>query len=149
MAVIIQRSRNPVVAAAFALLAGGAAPKKKALAAPKEEPLRSEPYRRLVAARACENCGWKDSQAAHPPPTGKGIKEDDRLCFALCIPHKVGRKLVEGCHAAFDQYRLIPKEKMAATAAKWARRTQDDIFTAGDWPRGLPLPDRLARRAKK
>ena len=53
---------------------------------PKAEALRSEQYRRLVAALPCKVCGIAGhSQAAHPN-TGKGAgtKTDDRQCFPLC-----------------------------------------------------------------
>ena len=106
------------------------------LASPKEDPIRSEPYRRLVAMLPCANCGIEDqSQAAHPPPTGKGIKEDDRMCFPLCCT----RPDKQGCHALFDQYKLIPKALMRDCAADWAAETRDTIEGNGMWPRGLPI----------
>lgn len=63
-------------------------------ARPKDpERVRSEPYRRLVAALPCILCGeWGSSQAAHPNSSGlilgfagkaKALKADDRLCFPL------------------------------------------------------------------
>ena len=104
-------------------------------ARPKEHAVYSEPYRRLVAMLPCCSCGIDGySQAAHPPPTAKGRKEDDRSCFPLCCT-RVG---VMGCHASFDQYKLITKDRMRAMAATWAQRTRAAITAAGGWPKKLP-----------
>ena len=106
------------------------------LASPKEDPIRSEPYRRLVAMLPCANCGIEDqSQAAHPPPTGKGIKEDDRMCFPMCCT----RPGTLGCHALFDQYKLMPKASMRKFAADCAADTRDTIEGNGMWPKNLPF----------
>ena len=77
-----------------------------ATALKKDAPARSEAYRRIVAAMPCANCGIAGySQHAHANAgKGKGIKTDDRMGFPLCA----ARPGVEGCHAAFDQYRLLP-----------------------------------------
>lgn len=101
------------------------------VALPKESPVRSESYRRLVAMLPCVFCGIVGySQAAHPPPTGKGIKEDDRECFPLCCT----RPGITGCHVEFDQYRLIPKAEMRDTAAYWGGNTREIILLSGHWP---------------
>lgn len=106
------------------------------VASPKQNAIESEPYRRLVAALPCIHCGvWHQSQAAHPPPTGKGIKEDDRECFPLCCT----RPLIPGCHVEFDQYRLIPYDLMREQAAEWGQTTRNTIQANGDWPKGLPM----------
>lgn len=95
---------------------------------PKSAPIRSGSYRRLVAQLPCISCGIEGySQAAHPPPKGKGIKESDDECFPLCCT----RPMIQGCHADFDQYRLIPKEKMRVQAAEWGERTMARINVAG------------------
>jgi hypothetical protein len=105
------------------------------VARPKEDSVYSEPYRRLVAAMSCSACGIEGySQAAHPPPTGKGRKEDDRTTFALCCD----RPMVVGCHKQFDNYQLVPADKMRAQAAKWGADTRAEIYHAGNWPVGLP-----------
>jgi hypothetical protein len=101
---------------------------------PKDAPVRSEAYRRLVAAMPCKYCGRVGrSQAAHPPPDGKAIKHDDRLCFALCAD-ELGRK---GCHPRFDQYELFPHDEALRMAAHWGEETRVEIIAAGDWPLGL------------
>lgn len=102
----------------------------------KDEPVRSEAYRRLVAAYPCKNCGIAGySQAAHPN-TGKGmgLKTDDRLCFPLCSD----RPGVEGCHPKFDQYRLMPKEVQQRLEVAWGADQRRQIEAAGLWPKHLP-----------
>lgn len=107
-----------------------------ALAQPKAEPVRSEPYRRLVAALPCKACGIQGySQAAHLPPEGKGTKQDDRLTFALCC----ARPGVNGCHQDFDQYRMFPRAAAMTVGRAWAADTQRQIIAAGKWPKGLEV----------
>ncbi|AVS68146.1 hypothetical protein C8245_22995 [Paracidovorax avenae] len=107
---------------------------------PKEELLRSEAYRRAVASLPCAWCGLVgSSQHAHANEgKGMGIKVDDRSGFPLCAP-RLGE---EGCHAAFDQYRLMPggREAHRAAADRWVRETQAQIQALGLWPRKLPVP---------
>lgn len=96
----------------------------------KENPMRSELYRRLVASMPCSACEvWGYSQAAHPPPTGKGIKQDDRLCFPLCCV----RPGVNGCHFLFDNAQIFNRVEMKLMAHKWSLSTQDRIKENGDW----------------
>jgi hypothetical protein len=102
---------------------------------PKAAPVRSEAYRRLVAALPCASCRIEgNSQAAHPPPTGKGIKESDLDCFPLCRT----RPGIEGCHSDFDKYRLVPKADMRSLAGHWAADTRRLVKEAGAWPKALP-----------
>ncbi len=97
----------------------------------KEEIVRSEPYRRLIASLPCIRCGvWGYSQAAHPPPTAKGRKESDLECFPLCAA-RAGKM---GCHQAFDQYILFPAREMRAQAQCWAKETQRKLRADGSWP---------------
>lgn len=78
-------------------------------AVPKGEPVRSEPYRRLVASLPCYRCrigGY--TQAAHGDmDKGMGIKACDLTCWPGCGPHwipgniaLVGRAAIinPGCH---------------------------------------------------
>lgn len=105
------------------------------IASPKENAVRSDPYRRLVASLSCSACGIEGySQAAHPPPKGKGMKEDDRECFPLCCD----RPLVVGCHYKLDQYQLVPKDMIRTQAAFWGKNTRAEIYHAGNWPMRLP-----------
>lgn len=106
------------------------------VATPKANFVECEAYRRLVAALPCINCGIMDySQAAHPHPTGKSMKEDDRCTFPLCCT----RLLITGCHVEFDQYRLFPADQVREVAARWGETTRETIISAGDWPDSLPL----------
>jgi hypothetical protein len=137
---IIGPSRNRIIQAAWAGLDAERRAEKKvaapaATSRPKDEPVRSEAYRRLVAAMPCKNCGrQKRSQAAHVPPEGKAIKVDDRETFPLCADEP-RRK---GCHPKFDQYELMPREQAVAQAKKWAAETRAEIIEAEEWPKNLP-----------
>jgi hypothetical protein len=103
---------------------------------PKREVLRSEAYRRLVAALPCINCGaWGRSQAAHPnTDKGMGMKTDDRLCFPLCGPSFSE----PGCHAAFDQGALMSKEARRLVEPRWGAQTRQAIEAQRLWPKNLP-----------
>jgi hypothetical protein len=104
----------------------------------KGNPLRSEPYRRLVAAMPCAYCRReKHSQHAHTNANkGKGIKNDDRDAMPLCAD---GYGL-PGCHTLFDLYRLIPggREAHVAQGAVWSAQTRAQIEASGQWPKNLP-----------
>ena len=108
------------------------------VAVPKAAPVRSEAYRRIVAAMPCIHCGIAGySQHAHANEgKGMGIKTDDRAGFPLCAP----RPGIEGCHAAFDQYRLLPggRDEHAEAGERWAERTRAAVLEAGVWPNRLP-----------
>lgn len=87
--------------------------------APK--PVRSEPYRRLVASLPCIRCGMEGaSQAAHANSGGKakGAKNCDLTCFPLC---HVG---ANGCHAAWDQYKCGGRDAQAELEPIYADATQ-------------------------
>lgn len=140
---VVGPSRKPEFWAAVARhgKAEGKTSKAKAkaeVAHPKQDAVRSEPYRRLVALQPCRNChiqGW--SQAAHPPPSGKAIKEDDLDCFALCTTRPGPKGAVEGCHPKFDSYQLFPHDKAVKKAKQWAAETRADIFAADLMPKKL------------
>ena len=97
--------------------------------------VRSEAYRRVVAAMPCKKCGIQGySQAAHLPPDGKGKKQDDRLIFALCST----RPGITGCHVEFDQYRMFPRDVAMTVGLGWALETMQEVIAAGNWPKRLP-----------
>ncbi len=104
----------------------------------KEKPLRSEAYRRLVAAMPCANCGReKHSQHAHENGADKarGMKQDDRRAMPLCADD-FG---VLGCHTRFDRYALfLDREEHRRMGAIWAAQTREQIETMGLWPNNLP-----------
>jgi hypothetical protein len=102
----------------------------------KENAVEHEGYRRIVASFRCARCfvfGW--SQAAHPPPTGKSRKEDDRTCFPLCCtrPGQIG------CHYLFDNYKLMPHDESVEQAREWGRETRAKVINKGLWPKGLEM----------
>ncbi|WP_159917909.1 hypothetical protein [Pantoea sp. 18069] len=99
----------------------------------------SKPYRRVVAGLACMWCGLQgSSQHAHlNRGKGLGLKTDDRTGFPLCA----SRPGVEGCHVAYDQYRLVEggNEAHHAYGLEWGRITRAEILSLGLWPINLPL----------
>lgn len=103
---------------------------------PKDEPVRSEPYRRLVAALPCKVCGIVGSSQAAHPNTGKGagLKTDDRLCFPLCCD----RPGVQGCHAKFDQHAWFTRAARREIEPSWGADTRRQITAMGQWPADLP-----------
>jgi hypothetical protein len=103
----------------------------------KESPVRSEAYRRLVAAMPCARCGVHGrSQAAHAD-LGKGahIKSDDRTCYPACAA-QVGSI---GCHALIGSTGTLPREVRRELEALYAAETRAAILNAGLWPKNLPL----------
>lgn len=104
------------------------------IAAPRDSPVRSEPYRRLVAAMDCIHCGKVatldyPSQAAHADE-GKGlqIKSDDRTCFPLCV----------ACHILIGASGAYTKHERRALEGDYGERTRGAIVASGRWPPGLP-----------
>ncbi len=120
-------------AAVMAPAAGAAAPMAK------QGALHSEAYRRAVAGLPCAHCRVQGySQHAHANEgKGVGLKTDDRTGFPLCC----ARPGIEGCHTAFDQYRLLPggREAHRAAARTWGASTRAEIQRLGLWPARLPL----------
>ncbi|APW38459.1 hypothetical protein RD110_15660 [Rhodoferax koreense] len=109
-------------------------------AIPKENALECEAYLRLVASLPCIRCSIVGySQAAHPPPTGKGIKRDDRLCFPLCTV-RVG---IKGCHGPFDNYELMSHADAVRQALVWAAQVRAVIVGFRLWPKNLPMWDEV------
>ena len=109
------------------------------VAVPKAAPVRSEAYRRAVASLPCAYCGIEGySQHAHEND-GKGarMKVDDRRAMPLCCT----RPGIEGCHVAFDQYRLVPggREAHIALGRALAEQTRNRLNAMGLWPKALPL----------
>lgn len=96
---------------------------------PKENALRSEPYRRFVASFPCFACGIHGhSQAAHPN-FGKGLalKTDDRLCFPLCAV----RPGHMGCHQMLDLLVDMTLTQRRAAEEDYVERMQRIARNAG------------------
>lgn len=159
MAFVVMPSRNKIVQAAFAGLEAARRAEKKAASAPegsfpKEAVVTSEPYRRLVATMPCKRCHVQGfSQAAHPPCTGKAIKQDDRLCVPLCTTRAGPNGAIEGCHPKADNYKLGDHAATMKLFDAWGIETRAEIRAADAWPKKLPLweekkPLVKARRAR-
>ena len=85
---------------------------------PKEDRVRSEAYRRMVASLPCKICGNPEVQAAHPNANkAKGMKACDLLCFPLCVRH----------HGMWDTYQY-GREEQRALEPVWAQETQDALI---------------------
>lgn len=90
--------------------------------------MRSEKYRRAVAALPCVNCGIDGySQAAHPNSSvygkGMGLKADDFACVPLCSD----RPGVVGCHSRWDTHKMAPKEERPAIWERWVSWTRNAL----------------------
>ena len=110
----------------------------------KDNPVRSEAYRRAVASLPCAICGVPGySQCAHSNSgKGAGIKASDLDSFPLCTVHPVADgRLVQGCHERFDQGALFTKAVRRELEPVWAADTRRKIQVMGLWPKGLPVPD--------
>lgn len=110
-----------------------------AAAVHKAKPVRSEPYRRLVASLACIACGIEGfSNHAHGGQ-GKGmaLKACDLFAFPLCVD----RPGTVGCHTGLDQGAMFPQAVRREVELEWARRTVRFLLGAGCWPEALPVPD--------
>lgn len=110
---------------------------------PKEDVVRSETYRRLVASLPCIHCGIVGySQHAHENE-GKGarLKVDDRRAMPLCC----SRPGIEGCHVAFDQYRLLPggRDAHMEQGRRWSELTRQQLIAEGRWPPRVPRMQEL------
>lgn len=105
---------------------------------PKAELVRSEAYRRLVAAMPCALCHKPGpSQAAHAD-FGKGLslKADDRTCFPLCADAP-GRN---GCHTSVGSMGLMGKQERREFEIAAAYATATAIYVSGQWPKWVPVP---------
>lgn len=94
---------------------------------PKAARLESEPYLRLVATLPCAHCYLLGAtQAAHENEgKGAGVKVGDDRSFPMC--HEGGN----GCHTAFDHYRLIEggREAHRELGRVYVARTQATLRT--------------------
>ena len=115
-------------------------PATSGIAILKENVVSFEPYRRVVADLPCIWCGIMGySQCAHlNRGKGMGLKTDDRTGFPLCC----SRPGIEGCHVAYDNYRLLEsggREAHREYGIEAGRFTREQILKAGLWPKKLPL----------
>ena len=103
---------------------------------PKEAPVRSEAYLRLVAAMDCAHCGRAGpSQACHGDEgKGMGIKSSDLTCWPGCADAP-GRL---GCHTLIGSKGAFTRAQRRALEITYAARTRAKIRAAGTWPKGVP-----------
>lgn len=87
--------------------------------------MRSEKYRRLVAALPCAHCGKPGpSQCAHGDEgKGMGIKASDETCFPLCADTP-GR---QGCHTLIGATGHYPREARRALESTYAAWTREQL----------------------
>jgi hypothetical protein len=102
---------------------------------PKENPVQSEAYMRVVRQLPCMHCG-------HPAPSqfchsdegkGAGIKSDCREGWPGCGP-RIGEP---GCHHLVGTQRIYPKQERRRIEADMATRTRARIKQLGLWPASL------------
>lgn len=94
---------------------------------PKDEPLRDEAYRRLVAALPCAHCGIVGySQAAHADAgKGMGIKACDSTCYPACGPHPGPDGGIDpGCHWLIGTSGRIPREERRELELRYGAETR-------------------------
>lgn len=92
---------------------------------PKERPVRSEAYRRLVASLPCWHCGAEHrSQCAHED-MGKGerIKNSDTRTYPACGP-TLG---IVGCHHAIGTGGMYSKDNRRTLEHRAVMDTQDAL----------------------
>ena len=92
---------------------------------PKENPLRSEKYRRLVSSLPCAHCGRPGpSQAAHADMgKGMGIKTSDLTCYPLCADSP-GRR---GCHALIGSDAMFSRDQRRRLERRYAEDTRKQL----------------------
>lgn len=101
-------------------------------AVPKQTLIRSEAYRRWIAAMPCIACKVEGySQCAHSNlpehGKGKGIKASDENTFPLCGPH--GQH--QGCHVLYDTGLDYTKAERRDCAREWVTATQNRARACG------------------
>lgn len=92
------------------------------VAVPKDEPLRSESYRRYVALQECFGCGvhgW--SQCAHEN-AGKGMAQ--KTCDSRTFPLCGARYGLLGCHQQYDIGIEMMRDEKRAMAAEYVEKMQ-------------------------
>jgi hypothetical protein len=105
------------------------------VATPKDEPYRSEEYRRFVASKPCFSCGIAGfSQCAHAN-YGKGMamKVSDLETFPLCGPHG----LHNGCHFEFDLCLGMMRDERRELEREYVARMQEIARAAGRLPKEI------------
>jgi hypothetical protein len=106
---------------------------------PKQNPVRSPKYLRVVAQMECAHCGLPGySQAAHADQgKGMGIKGDDRYTYPACAP----RPGVPGCHMQIGTLAMYDKEQRRDIERIMVAATMRKVEALGLWPLGVEKPN--------
>ena len=98
------------------------------MSVPKENVLRDEDYRRLVANLPCAHCGRAGpSQAAHADQgKGMGIKTGDDTCYPLCADSP-GRR---GCHSLIGSDAMFTRDQRRTLETRYAEQTRQKLERA-------------------
>lgn len=106
---------------------------------PKHQYVRSKKLLKAVSELECKLCGAEGmTQAAHTNwggGKGRGIKADDNLIAALC----------QHCHHKIDQGSKLSKQERQDLWNQAHMETVYCLFTSGQWPDDVPLPDQYLR----
>jgi hypothetical protein len=96
---------------------------------PKAHIVRSESYRRFVAAQPCFGCGREGaSQCAHANAgKGLGMKVSDLESFPLCGP----RGMQMGCHQQLDLSIELTRDERRVLERRYVERMQALAKAAG------------------
>ena len=103
---------------------------------PKGRFLRSETYRRWVAALDCAHCGIADQSNACHADQGKGMSL--KTCDSTVWPGCVTRPGRVGCHDTIGATGQIAREARRDLEAEYGRATREAARAAGMWPKGWP-----------
>ncbi len=105
---------------------------RMAVPIPKDEPVRDEAYRRLVAGWDCAHCGkGGPSQFAHGDE-GKGmaIKACDLTGYPLCADGP-GR---QGCHSVIGASGMFTRDQRRRLESGYAAQTRERAASMGKLP---------------
>lgn len=96
---------------------------------PKDAPLRSEAYRRWIAAQPCILCGVVGRTNACHTNVGKGmaLKASDTMLFPACGPSGLN----PGCHWKIDNSQDMTKDERRTLEARLVLKTQAKAMDAG------------------
>lgn len=106
---------------------------REAAPVPKDEPVRSEAYRRWVASLQCAHCKrMGPSQCAHSDE-GKGLalKAGDDTCYPLCADSPSRR----GCHTLIGASGVFSREQRRELEKVYSARTRLHALALDAFPK--------------
>ena len=98
--------------------------------------LRSEPYRRWVAALDCAHCGIGGYSNACHADQGKGLSL--KACDSTVWPGCVTRPGRVGCHDSIGATGQMTRDARRELEARYGEATRAAARAAGVWPKGWP-----------